>query len=96
MDVIPLDALFVEGSEESLRPEARLAIARADVVIAVDLASQDAFTVFGTPALEESVQLGKQVALRTVRIGLSAKTGELEKLVAVVRAIKRGQDYVGE
>ncbi len=96
MDVIPIDSLFDETPGQGIRPDRRVAIARADVIIGVDAATQNEFTVFGTPALEESVRLGKQVAMRTLRIGISESKGELEKLVALVRAIKRGQDYLPE
>jgi hypothetical protein len=93
MDVIPLEAHLV-GDPRGLR-RARAAIAEADVVMP-SAAQPKCIHGVRTPAFEESVQLGKQVALRTVRIGLSDKPGELDRLVAVVRAIKRGQDYVGE
>ena len=96
MDVTPMDALFDEGPGSNLRAEMRAAIARADVIIAVDVATQNEFTVYGTPALEESVLIGKEVALRTLRIVLDERNGELDKLVAVVRAVKRGQDYLAE
>lgn len=96
MKVIPIETLFEDGSTTSLRAETRAAIARADVIIGIDAASQNEFTVFGTPALEETVTLGKEVALRTLRVALNVDNGELEKLVGVVRAIKRGQDYLGE
>jgi hypothetical protein len=96
MKVTPIESLFHDGGERGLRPEARAAIARADVIIGVDSATQNEFTVYGTPAFEESVPIGKEVALRTVRIGFSEQAGELEKVVAIVRAIKRGQDYTGE
>jgi hypothetical protein len=92
MDITPIESLFAEGSETGVRPEARVAIARADVIVGVDADTQNEFTVYGTPALEESVQLGREVALRTVRIRLSQRAGELDKLVSLVRAIKRGQD----
>jgi hypothetical protein len=94
MDVISMESLFDDS--QGIRAERRVAIARADVIIGVDSATQNEFTVFGTPALEESVLIGKEVAMRTLRIGINETRGELEKLVALVRAIKRGQDYMPE
>lgn len=91
-----MESLFDDSSGQALRSERRVAIARADIIIGVDATTQNEFTVFGTPALEESVRIGKEVAMRTLRIGIDEARGELEKLVALVRAIKRGQDYMPE
>lgn len=86
MNMIPIKALFDTA-------EAREALAEADVVIGVDVASQRAFTVFGTPALEESIQISRGGALRMVRISLDKETGELDQLVALVQAIKGRHEY---
>ncbi len=91
-----MDTLFDEGPGSNLRAEKRAAIARADVIIGVDVTTQNEFTVYGMPALEETVRIGKEVALRTLRVALDEQNGELEKLVAIVRAVKRGQDYLAE
>ncbi len=85
MTIIPIQSLIDA-------PEARGAVAAADVVIGIDQASQRAFTVFGTPALEESIQFGRDGALRTVRVGFDQKSGQLELLMSLVRSIKGGQD----
>ena len=87
MTIIPIQSL-VDAAD------ARSAVAEADVVIGVDLASQRAFTVYGTPALEESIQIGREGAVRTVRGGFDQKSGELEQLMALVRSIKGRQDYL--
>jgi hypothetical protein len=87
MHIIPIKSL-------SDTAEARKALAKADVVIGVDVTSQRAFTVFGTPALEESIQFSTVGALRTVRISLDTEAGELEQLVALVQAIKGRHDYL--
>jgi hypothetical protein len=91
-----MESLFDDAPGQGIRAERRVAIARADVIIGVDATTQNEFTVFGTPALEESVRIGKEVAMRTLRIGIDETRGELEKLVALVRAIKRGQDFMPE
>jgi hypothetical protein len=86
MTIIPIQSLNDNAAE------ARRAVAEADVVIGVDMASRRAFTVFGTPSLEESIQFGKEGALRTVQIGFNKEIGEFEQLVALVRAIKGRHD----
>jgi hypothetical protein len=88
MDVVSMKALFGETGGTSLSPEARAALARADVIVGVDVATQREFTIFGTPAFEETVQLDTDVAMNTVRVELDESAGELHKLVALVRAIK--------
>lgn len=89
MDIIPIKTLFDDAEQTTPSAATRKALALADVIIGVDLDTQREFTVFGLPPLEETVRLGHEVALRTVRIGLHAKAGELEKLMSLVQAIKR-------
>jgi hypothetical protein len=84
MEIIPIEELL-DGARGA---GPRRALARAEVIIGVDLPSQRQFTVFGTPALEETVIIGQTQALRTVRIDLNAEEGDLDKLVALVRVIK--------
>ncbi|MBI3840174.1 MAG: hypothetical protein HY288_19810 [Planctomycetia bacterium] len=90
MQIIPIEALFAER----LSTGPRAALAKAEVIIGVDVPSQRQFTLFGTPALEESVQIGKRQALRTVRIEFNAQTGDLDKLVALIQLIKGRRDYL--
>jgi hypothetical protein len=87
MDIIPLKTLFKDGSA-CLNSDARGALMAADVIIGVDVESQNEFTVFGTPAFEETVRVGQSVALRTVRIEFDLNANELDKLVSLVRTIK--------
>jgi hypothetical protein len=84
MQIISLDALL----DETRNRKPRAALAKAEVIIGVDIASQRQFTVFGTPSLDETVRMGEVQALDTVRIDLDAKAGELEKLAALVHEIK--------
>jgi hypothetical protein len=74
---------------------ARAALAEADVIIAVDSATQREFTVYGRPSLESTTSLKKPTAMRTVRVRVDCASGELEKLLDLVRAVK-GHDDVGE
>lgn len=71
-----------------LSPEARATLARAEVIIAVDVNTQREFTVYGTPSFEETVQIGRDVALDTVRVELDEAADDLEKLGMLVQTIK--------
>jgi precorrin-6B methylase 1 len=88
MTVVSMKDLFGEAGIAGLSPEARAALSTADVIVGVDVATQREFTIFGTPAFEETVQLDSEVAMNTVRVELDEPAGELHKLVALVRAIK--------
>ncbi len=94
MDVIQIEALFDDDLRPCCDAATRSAIADAEVVIAVDKVNQREFTVFGTPALEETVRFGKQVALPTVRIEFQGKPDRLEQIMSFVQAVKRGQDQL--
>jgi hypothetical protein len=96
MEIIPIQALLDEEPGAKVETGYRRLLARAEVILGVDVQSQREFTVFGTPALEETVRVGKQQALRTVRIELDAESGDLEKLVALVRAVKGRYGYSGD
>jgi hypothetical protein len=94
MEYIQIETLFDDQLRPNFDPATRLAIADAEVVIAVDKASQSEYTVFGTPALEETIRIGQEVALPTVCIEFRDAPGQLEKLVSLVQSIKRGQDHL--
>lgn len=74
--------------EIELSPEARVALGRAEVIIAVDVNTQREFTLYGTPSFEETVQIGRDAALDTVRVELDDGDDQLRKLVSLVQAIK--------
>ena len=57
METIPIAALFDEVTAQCPQVHYRKLLIRADVIIGLDLESQREFTVFGTPALEETVRL---------------------------------------
>jgi len=88
MDVVSMKDLFSDTGRPDLSPDARTALAQADVIVGVDVATQREFTIFGTPSFEETVQLNTEVAMNTVRVELDEGAGELNKLVALVRSIK--------
>jgi hypothetical protein len=96
MDVIAIETLLDEASSADGRVAARKALAKADVIIAVDADSQNEFTIYGTPSLEETVRIDKDMSLRSVRVMLSDKAVQLDKLLGLVRAIKGSPGYVPE
>jgi hypothetical protein len=87
----PMETISIDSLRNTA--DARQALADADVVIGVDVDSQRVFTVFGTPALEESIQFVRGGALRMVRVSVNKEAGELEQLVAMVQAIKGRHEY---
>jgi len=88
MDVIPIKALFDKQGKLNVKSAVRSALLEADVIIGVDVASQRQFTVFGTPAFEETVRVGTDVAMHTVRVEIDEQAGELNRLVELVQSIK--------
>jgi hypothetical protein len=88
MNVVSMKDLFNEMGAADLSPEVRAALSHADVIVGVDVATQREFTIYGTPSFEETVQLNSDVAMNTVRVELDEPAGELNKLVALVRAVK--------
>lgn len=90
MDTIPIEAVVPNPSDE-----ARAALVRADVIIGVDTASQQEFTVYGTPPLESTMNLKKLSAMRVVRVTLDCNNQDLEKLMALVRRIRGPELYQG-
>lgn len=87
MDVITIAALF-DDSDAERAAGYRNALAEADVVLGIDVSTQREFTVFGTPALEETIRLPSEQALRTLRVELSEPNSDLDKLTALVRILK--------
>jgi hypothetical protein len=90
MNTIPIHAIV-----PVLTAEARAALVEADVIIAIDTASQREFTLFGTPALESTASLRRLSAMKIVRISLDCNAKELEKLMALVRRVKGPESYQG-
>ncbi len=88
MNVISMRSLFGGQGAADVSPDARTALARADVIVGVDVATQREFTIYGTPSFEDTVQLETVVAMNTVRVELDEVAGDLQKLVALVRSIK--------
>jgi hypothetical protein len=89
-----MEILVKESLGSGLGSETRAALVTADVIIGIDRTTGDEFTVFGTPALESTVSMKKPAAMQTVRVPIDCATGELEKLLTIVRSLK-GSEYQG-
>jgi hypothetical protein len=83
MKILPIEALAGEFDDD-----ARAALAEADVIIGVDVASRREFTLYGTPSLESTMTLKRPSAMRVVQVLLDCQSGELEELAALVQDIK--------
>ncbi len=90
MDIIEI-ALFGSAGIDDTRE----AIAKADVIIGVDTTTQREFTVFGCPSLESTTSLKRPSAMRTVRVTIDCRAGQLEMLLELVRAVKGHADLEG-
>ena len=82
---------FLPGAEND-QAELRRLIRRAEVVIAIDTATQREHTLFGTPSFEETVRIGHDVALETLRIEIDESAGDLEQLSKLVQSVKGGSE----
>jgi hypothetical protein len=71
-----------------LSSHARVALAAADIVLAVDNRTQNEFTVFGTPALESTMNLKSLSATQVVRVLFEYDCQQLEQLSRIVRRVK--------
>ncbi len=66
----------------------RTALAEADIVIAVDNATQREYTVYGTPALESTISMKSLTAMHVVRVLFDFDSHQLEELTSIVRRVK--------
>ena len=82
---------FLPGAEND-QAELRRLIRRAEVVIAVDTAMQREHTLFGTPSFEETIRIGHEVALETLRVEIDENAGELDQLSKLVQSVKVGSE----
>jgi hypothetical protein len=82
-----MTVLDIAAIGSDLTAETRAVLAEADVIIGVDSVGQREFTIYGTPALEDSGSVKKPMALRTVRVVLDQRH-DLDELLALVQAIK--------
>jgi hypothetical protein len=80
---------FLPGADND-QAELRRLIRRAEVVIAVDPTTQSEHTLFGTPSFEETIRIGHEVALETLRVEIDENAGELDQLSKLVQSVKVG------
>jgi len=94
-DIVPIEALFGEGWDPNAEVDYRRLLADADLIFGVDVVSGKQFILFGRLSLEKLVRTGQSNILGVVNIGLDQETMEIEKLAALVQAIKGHHDYYG-
>ncbi len=83
-----MDAILAAPGSRPDPAACRKLLVDAHVVIGVDAASRREFTVYGTPALEQTATVGGQQALRTLRVTLDQTRGQLDQLAALVKVLK--------
>ena len=94
-DIIPIEALFGEGSDPHAKVECRRLLADADLIFGVDVMNGKQSIMFGRLSLEKLVRTGQSNILGVVNIGLNQETMEIEKLATLVQDIKGHHDYYG-
>ena len=92
-NIIPIDALFGDGMSPNLASDPRRCLRDAEIVFGVDWMTEHEFIVYGRESLKEIARAGEPKALAVLRIGLDQETDELEKLIALIRAVKGKDDY---
>jgi hypothetical protein len=94
--VVPINALFdAKGTGPNPEVDPRAALYVADVVFAVDAMTGNQTVVYGREKLEKTVKRGEASNLRILRVGLDMKTDELDRLCALLLAV-RGECDDGE
>src|SRR5579871_1017249 len=92
--VIPIEALFDEtGTGPNKSADHRQALVAATVILGVDGKTRNEFLLFGRETLEGIARTGKAEFLPVIRIELDQRSGELEKIIALVRMVKGHDDY---
>ena len=91
---IPFNALFAaDGINPNPEWDPRPVVYSADLIFGVDVMSRKQFLVYGQPTLRRIIKTGKSEHCRVLRIELDRETDELERLCAVVQAVKGRHDY---
>jgi hypothetical protein len=90
LNAIPIAALFGEESTAGPPTGPRRALAQADVIIALDVASQNEWIVFGRDALQQMAKAGRAEAGRLLVVSLDHGAGDLDRLAALVQSLKGG------
>jgi hypothetical protein len=91
---IPVEALFA-ADDINPNPESdpRPALAAADVVLGMDVDSGRQFLLYGRDTLERIVRSGRPGPQRVLLIALDQETDELERVLALLLAVKGRHDY---
>ena len=91
--VIPIDAMFDEGVGPTSEYKGLSTIAEVEMIFGRDVMTGNLFVVYGRELLSEIAGSGVARSSTGVIIELDQKTKELEKLLALVQALKGKHDY---
>jgi thymidine kinase len=96
MKTISIHALFAADSikpNESLNVHPRELMASADVILGVDVISQDEALFFGRRTLEQVAAGTESREVSVLKVELDMDTDEVERLAALVQVVKGHHDY---
>jgi hypothetical protein len=93
MPIVPINALFDDELRASLSADYLTFIQEADVIFGVDVMSEREFLLYGRAALEQVAASGEAKPIRVFRVSLDQETDDLEKLIALVQALRGSSDY---
>lgn len=92
--VVPIHALLnAAGTGPNLSADPRPDLHASEVIIGVDMMTGHEFVAFGRRTLEQIVCSGQARPVRIMRVGIDQETDELERLLAIVQAVKGSDDY---
>ncbi len=98
-NIVSLRALLAKDGislNEQADIDARRLLESADVILAIDAVSRHEFLMFGPPASESTSVTGTAASLAVLFVEIDQDTDELERLAALVLAIKGRCDYQGK
>lgn len=96
MTTLPIHALFAQDNvspNETLPRHPADVVASADVVLAQDVMTGRQALVYGRSVLEAIAAGGQADEVAVLAVELDMDTDELERLIALVRVVKGGDDY---
>jgi hypothetical protein len=90
---LPIDALFDDKYGPNQDIKARELIRSADVIFGIDVMTRNEFLLYGRKKLRKIAKTGKAKNLACMAIELDQDSDELEKMVALIKAVFGVVDY---
>jgi hypothetical protein len=91
--VVPIDSLLDDAPRTDLACDPRDELSDADVIVAVDGATQQEFLIFGRETLQRIVDRGSAEARHVMHVGVDRESDDVERLCALVKAVKGRCDF---